>query len=136
MQFIQPIVQSVFFQALSEEDVNRIFGRSSAEIEQDLNQAKPWSRDYLLMILFFFKNSAKLVYPEQKSHSQNTTQIEHGKARLSEEIKQRDRRKRRAVTSLPERRWPNAVIPYKISENFTADQRSIFSQDLGRQFIL
>ena len=118
---------------MSEEDVTRIFGRSSAEIEQDLNQAKPWSRDYLDASIFI---RSEHIYPGQKSHSQNSTQIEHGKARLSEEIKQRDRRKRRAVTSLPERRWPNAVIPYKISENFTADQRSIFSQDLGRQFTL
>ena len=38
------------------------------------------------------------------------------------------RRKKRAVTSLPERRWSDAVIPYKISENFTATQRSIFHQ--------
>ena len=47
---------------------------------------------------------------------------------FQEEIKERDRRKKRAVTSLPERRWNNAVIPYEISDNFTATQRSIFNQ--------
>ena len=47
---------------------------------------------------------------------------------ISQDLGSYNRRKKRAVTSLPERRWSDAVIPYKISENFTATQRSIFHQ--------
>ena len=78
---------------------------------------------------FIFVSSSE-YYPSNKAHSKNATEIARGKQQLQHEIKERDRRKRRAVTSLPERRWPNAVIPYKISENFTAAQRSIFNQGL------
>ena len=35
---------------------------------------------------------------------------------------------------MPERRWNNAVIPYEISDNFTATQRSIFNQVLDSEF--
>ncbi|KAK0142000.1 Bone morphogenetic protein 1 [Merluccius polli] len=37
-------------------------------------------------------------------------------------------RRRRAATSRPERIWPDAVIPYVISGNFSGSQRSIFRQ--------
>ncbi|XP_063066835.1 bone morphogenetic protein 1-like isoform X2 [Engraulis encrasicolus] len=37
-------------------------------------------------------------------------------------------RKRRAATARPERVWPDAVIPYLISGNFSGSQRAIFKQ--------
>ncbi|KAJ6652959.1 hypothetical protein lerEdw1_010269, partial [Lerista edwardsae] len=37
-------------------------------------------------------------------------------------------RGRRAATSRPERVWPDGVIPYVISGNFTGNQRAIFRQ--------
>ncbi|KAK7934166.1 hypothetical protein WMY93_005062 [Mugilogobius chulae] len=37
-------------------------------------------------------------------------------------------RKRRAATSRPERVWPEGVIPYVISGNFSGSQRAIFRQ--------
>ncbi|KAM4635166.1 bone morphogenetic protein 1-like isoform 2-T4 [Polymixia lowei] len=37
-------------------------------------------------------------------------------------------RKKRAATSRPERIWPDGVIPYVISGNFTGSQRAIFRQ--------
>ncbi|NXG58919.1 BMP1 protein, partial [Hemiprocne comata] len=37
-------------------------------------------------------------------------------------------RSRRAATSRPERVWPDGVIPYVISGNFSGDQRAIFRQ--------
>ncbi|KAM9538754.1 bone morphogenetic protein 1-like [Salvelinus alpinus] len=38
------------------------------------------------------------------------------------------RRRRRAATSRPERVWPDGVIPYVISGNFSGSQRAIFRQ--------
>ncbi|XP_033951392.1 bone morphogenetic protein 1-like isoform X1 [Pseudochaenichthys georgianus] len=38
------------------------------------------------------------------------------------------RRRRRAATSRPERVWPDGIIPYVISGNFTGSQRAIFRQ--------
>ncbi|KAM8743208.1 bone morphogenetic protein 1-like isoform 3-T3 [Acanthopagrus schlegelii] len=38
------------------------------------------------------------------------------------------RRWRRAATSRPERVWPDGIIPYVISGNFTGSQRAIFRQ--------
>ncbi|XP_076019983.1 bone morphogenetic protein 1-like isoform X2 [Genypterus blacodes] len=38
------------------------------------------------------------------------------------------RRRRRATTSRPERVWPDGVIPYLISGNFSGSQRAIFRQ--------
>ncbi|XP_059213752.1 bone morphogenetic protein 1-like isoform X2 [Centropristis striata] len=37
-------------------------------------------------------------------------------------------RRRRAATSRPERVWPDGIIPYVISGNFTGSQRAIFRQ--------
>ncbi|XP_076875977.1 bone morphogenetic protein 1b isoform X2 [Brachyhypopomus gauderio] len=37
-------------------------------------------------------------------------------------------RRRRAATSRPERVWPDGVIPYVISSNFSGSQRAIFRQ--------
>uniref|UniRef100_A0A8C8DU02 Metalloendopeptidase n=1 Tax=Oryzias sinensis TaxID=183150 RepID=A0A8C8DU02_9TELE len=37
-------------------------------------------------------------------------------------------RRRRAATSRPERVWPNGIIPYMISGNFSGSQRAIFRQ--------
>ncbi|TNM91924.1 hypothetical protein fugu_018936 [Takifugu bimaculatus] len=37
-------------------------------------------------------------------------------------------RRRRAATSRPERMWPDGVIPYVISGNFSGSQRAIFRQ--------
>ncbi|XP_038589680.1 bone morphogenetic protein 1-like isoform X1 [Micropterus salmoides] len=38
------------------------------------------------------------------------------------------RRRRRAATSRPERVWPDGIIPYVISGNFSGSQRAIFRQ--------
>ena len=65
--------------------------------------------------------------PPYKDHKVNRN-VTEGQNALRVDIDKRDRRRKRAVTSLPERRWPEAVIPYQISDNFTATQRSIFHQ--------
>ncbi|XP_034090015.1 bone morphogenetic protein 1-like [Gymnodraco acuticeps] len=43
-------------------------------------------------------------------------------------LRRRRRRRRRAATSRPERVWPDGIIPYMISGNFTGSQRAIFRQ--------
>ncbi|XP_061672019.1 bone morphogenetic protein 1a [Syngnathoides biaculeatus] len=42
--------------------------------------------------------------------------------------RQGSRRRKRAATSRPERVWPEGVIPYVISGNFSGSQRAIFRQ--------
>uniref|UniRef100_H2LYN2 Metalloendopeptidase n=1 Tax=Oryzias latipes TaxID=8090 RepID=H2LYN2_ORYLA len=51
--------------------------------------------------------------------SEDSRRFQHSKSR---------RRRRRAATSRPERVWPNGIIPYMISGNFSGSQRAIFRQ--------
>ncbi|XP_019741112.1 bone morphogenetic protein 1a [Hippocampus comes] len=44
------------------------------------------------------------------------------------QTRQGSRRRKRAATSRPERVWPEGVIPYVISGNFSGSQRAIFRQ--------
>uniref|UniRef100_A0A7N8WU55 Metalloendopeptidase n=1 Tax=Mastacembelus armatus TaxID=205130 RepID=A0A7N8WU55_9TELE len=47
---------------------------------------------------------------------------------IASQNRQLSRRRKRAATSRPERVWPEGVIPYVISGNFSGSQRAIFRQ--------
>uniref|UniRef100_A0A8D0CLR5 Metalloendopeptidase n=1 Tax=Scleropages formosus TaxID=113540 RepID=A0A8D0CLR5_SCLFO len=58
---------------------------------------------------------------------QSSNSTSSGKS-LNNPGSQRIHRRKRAATSRPERVWPEGVIPYVISGNFSGDQRAIFRQ--------
>uniref|UniRef100_A0A8C6UAK3 Metalloendopeptidase n=1 Tax=Neogobius melanostomus TaxID=47308 RepID=A0A8C6UAK3_9GOBI len=61
--------------------------------------------------------------------ARRTVQIfNHTGRRRSNSNRQSSSRRKRAATSRPERVWPEGVIPYVISGNFTGSQRAIFRQ--------
>ncbi|TDH02041.1 hypothetical protein EPR50_G00168750 [Perca flavescens] len=68
--------------------------------------------------------------------AQHTVQTNHTDSVNSSSVRRSRRaadrkslhRRRRAATSRPERVWPDGIIPYVISGNFTGSQRAIFRQ--------
>ncbi|KAF1377489.1 hypothetical protein PFLUV_G00201330 [Perca fluviatilis] len=68
--------------------------------------------------------------------AQHTVQTNHTDSVNSSSVRRSKRaadrkslhRRRRAATSRPERVWPDGIIPYVISGNFTGSQRAIFRQ--------
>uniref|UniRef100_A0A671W259 Metalloendopeptidase n=1 Tax=Sparus aurata TaxID=8175 RepID=A0A671W259_SPAAU len=61
-------------------------------------------------------------------HSINGSSSTESVRRTRAADRQTLRRWRRAATSRPERVWPDGIIPYVISGNFTGSQRAIFRQ--------
>ncbi|XP_057689015.1 bone morphogenetic protein 1a isoform X2 [Corythoichthys intestinalis] len=59
---------------------------------------------------------------------QTVNRTNSGSSNQNSPNRQVSRRRKRAATSRPERVWPEGVIPYVISGNFSGSQRAIFRQ--------
>uniref|UniRef100_A0ACB8EX00 Bone morphogenetic protein 1 n=1 Tax=Sphaerodactylus townsendi TaxID=933632 RepID=A0ACB8EX00_9SAUR len=64
----------------------------------------------------------------QAGNSSNNTSIRPRRQQRRRKLDRARSRNRRAATSRPERVWPDGVIPYVISGNFSGNQRAIFRQ--------
>ncbi|XP_039470178.1 bone morphogenetic protein 1-like isoform X2 [Oreochromis aureus] len=66
----------------------------------------------------------------QSNHTNSANSSTSSENRRSERAADRQslRRQRRAATARPERVWPDGIIPYVISGNFSGSQRAIFRQ--------
>ncbi|XP_068190202.1 bone morphogenetic protein 1-like isoform X2 [Antennarius striatus] len=81
--------------------------------------------------LRLFKDSSDMAQqPVQKNYTDSVKGSVSNETVRSKRAEHRRgfHRRRRAATSRPERVWPDAVIPYLISGNFTGSQRAIFRQ--------
>ncbi|XP_036972907.1 bone morphogenetic protein 1-like isoform X3 [Acanthopagrus latus] len=67
-------------------------------------------------------------HPGNHTDSVNGSSSNESVRRTRAADRQTLRRWRRAATSRPERVWPDGIIPYVISGNFTGSQRAIFRQ--------
>ncbi|XP_026996788.2 bone morphogenetic protein 1-like isoform X2 [Tachysurus fulvidraco] len=82
---------------------------------------------------FFRRDLTEKDFPHTTSHSDNTVaETDAATNRSQQSFKFWDNvkisRKARAATAKTERIWPDGVIPYIISTNFSGSQRAIFKQ--------
>ncbi|TSM12566.1 Tolloid-like protein 2 [Bagarius yarrelli] len=90
------------------------------------------------LLLFRLEDSIGKHFPHTTAHSKNTFTADRNKRRDTATIRSRrgitfrDRvkisRRKRAATLKTERIWPDGVIPYIISTNFSGSQRAVFKQ--------
>ncbi|KAG7243889.1 hypothetical protein INR49_006044 [Caranx melampygus] len=73
-----------------------------------------------------FKVDRIIDLAQRTVHTVNHTDA--GSTNQSSQNRQGSHRRKRAATSRPERVWPEGVIPYVISGNFSGSQRAIFRQ--------
>ncbi|XP_061589374.1 bone morphogenetic protein 1-like isoform X2 [Cololabis saira] len=78
-----------------------------------------------LHILNYFNSSDEVQHTINKNSANSSTSNQSIKTAFDNQILHRQRR---AATSRPERVWPDGIIPYVISGNFTGSQRAIFRQ--------
>ncbi|XP_041825725.1 bone morphogenetic protein 1-like isoform X1 [Melanotaenia boesemani] len=76
--------------------------------------------------IFYEAKSSNEAQHNDRTNSDNISSSNQNIQRATD--KQRQRRQRRAATSRPERVWPDGIIPYVISGNFSGSQRAIFRQ--------
>lgn len=96
--------------ALTADDVHSIFGRSVDQVLANIQNF----------------NSPE-GYIVSKRRKKTADEIKNEETQLLHDAPESNR-KRRAVTADPSRIWPHGIIPYRISSNFTGEQRQLFKQ--------